>query len=212
MLFCNRGDTQWLVYRMEGNITINWIEWFQEMGEEVEAVLNVTCGSELMLKNLGRRRASLNGGWRNILLCCLKPTEDEVQQLDYQHCGLNDVPAEVFSHERTLEMLNLDCNQINDLPRPLFHCHGLKQLSLSDNEVAQLPHALASLIHLQVHCRLFFILLHHLHFLQLVPLFFVSFFVSLFLCFFSKNLLKDHLEFSELYLPSFAAILCQLFL
>ena len=125
--------------------------WLQEMGEETDADLKVTCGSNLMLKNLGqRRRASLSGSWRNILLCCLKPTEDDIQQLDYQHSGLTDVPAEVFSHERTLETLNLDCNQISDLPRPLFHCHGLKQLSLSDNEVAQLPHALASLIHLQV--------------------------------------------------------------
>ena len=83
-------------------------------------------------------------------MCCLKPAEDDVQVLDYEHSSLTDVPAEVFNHERTLEVLRLDCNQIADLPRPLFHCHGLKELWLSDNEISQLPPALASLIHLQV--------------------------------------------------------------
>jgi erbb2-interacting protein len=85
-----------------------------------------------------------------MLMCCLKPEEDDVQVLDYEHSSLSDVPAEVFNHERTLEILRLDCNQIADLPRPLFHCHGLKELWLSDNEIALLPPALASLIHLQV--------------------------------------------------------------
>lgn len=95
------------------------------------------------------RRASLADRWRS-LMCCLRPVDDEVQKLDFRHCSLNDVPAEIFNHERTLEVLYLDCNQITDLPRPLFHCHGLKELSLSDNEIVRLPHALASLIHLQV--------------------------------------------------------------
>ena len=29
--------------------------------------------------------------------------------------------------------------------RPLFHCHGLKDLSLADNEVGQVPSAVSSL-------------------------------------------------------------------
>lgn len=90
------------------------------------------------------------GSWRKVFACCLKAEDDDVQVLDYEHASLTDVPAEVFAHERTLEVLRLDCNQITDLPRPLFHCHGLKELYLSDNEIAQLPPALASLIHLQV--------------------------------------------------------------
>ena len=94
--------------------------------------------------------AAAGGNWRKMLFCCLKAVEDEVQELDYQHAGLTDVPSEVFTHERTLEILRLDCNQISDLPRPLFHCHGLKELWLTDNEIVQLPPALASLIHLEV--------------------------------------------------------------
>ena len=97
----------------------------------------------------GTGGAGGGGGWRKFL-CCLKPVDDEIQQLDFRHCSLNDVPAQVFNHERTLEVLYLDCNQITDLPRPLFHCHGLEQLWLSDNEISQLPHALASLINLKV--------------------------------------------------------------
>jgi Leucine-rich repeat (LRR) protein len=107
---------------------------------------------EAMLKGSASRRvSSSSSGWRKMLMCCLKPEEDDVQVLDYEHSSLSDVPAEVFNHERTLEILRLDCNQIADLPRPLFHCHGLKELWLSDNEIALLPPALASLIHLQVY-------------------------------------------------------------
>lgn len=110
---------------------------------------------EAMLKGSASRRvSSSSSGWRKMLMCCLKPEEDDVQVLDYEHSSLSDVPAEVFNHERTLEILRLDCNQIADLPRPLFHCHGLKELWLSDNEIALLPPALASLIHLQV-CNFF---------------------------------------------------------
>lgn len=39
--------------------------------------------------------------------------------------------------------------QIKDLPRPLFQCHELRVLSLSDNEVTTLPPAIASLINLE---------------------------------------------------------------
>lgn len=33
--------------------------------------------------------------------------------------------------------------------QPLFHCHGLRKLHLSDNEVQTLPPAIASLINLE---------------------------------------------------------------
>lgn len=37
--------------------------------------------------------------------------------LDYSHCGLQQVPKEVFNFERTLEELYLDANQIEELPK-----------------------------------------------------------------------------------------------
>ena len=40
--------------------------------------------------------------------------------------------------------------QISDLPVSLFHCHSLRHLGLSDNELQTLPPAVASLIHLHV--------------------------------------------------------------
>ncbi|GIY63655.1 hypothetical protein CEXT_786161 [Caerostris extrusa] len=79
---------------------------------------------------------------------CLRPSDD-VRLLEYSHSNLDDVPNEVFGYERTLEELFLDANQIKDLPRPLFHCHGLRKLNLSDNEVQTLPSAIASLINLE---------------------------------------------------------------
>ncbi|XP_037288334.1 leucine rich repeat containing protein 7 lap1 isoform X2 [Rhipicephalus microplus] len=80
---------------------------------------------------------------------CLRPAREEVRVLDYAHHGLEDVPSEVFNYERTLEELYLNANQIKDLPRPLFHCHGLRKLNLSDNDIQTLPPALSSLISLE---------------------------------------------------------------
>ncbi|CAN8010477.1 unnamed protein product, partial [Ixodes pacificus] len=80
---------------------------------------------------------------------CLRPAREEVRVLDYAHCGLEEVPSEVFNYERTLEELYLNANQIKDLPRPLFHCHGLRKLNLSDNDIQTLPPALSSLVGLE---------------------------------------------------------------
>ncbi|XP_069126655.1 erbin-like isoform X4 [Argopecten irradians] len=81
---------------------------------------------------------------------CLRPQiEDDVRELDYRHCSLTDVPSEVFNFERTLEELFVDSNQIRDLPRELFSCHGIRKLSLSDNEITHIPPAIASLINLE---------------------------------------------------------------
>ena len=47
---------------------------------------------------------------------CFRPKTDNVTALDFSHHCLEDVPSNVFSHERTLEELGLDSNQIRDLP------------------------------------------------------------------------------------------------
>ena len=41
-------------------------------------------------------------------LSCLHRTEEEVTELDFRHCSLDDVPNDVFAYERTLEVLHLD--------------------------------------------------------------------------------------------------------
>ena len=76
---------------------------------------------------------------------CLRKEADEITELDYRHAALDDVPNHIFNFERTLEVLYLDSNNIKDLPRPLFHCHGLRQLGLADNEIAAIPPAVSSL-------------------------------------------------------------------
>ncbi|XP_048764128.2 uncharacterized protein LOC125672077 isoform X4 [Ostrea edulis] len=81
---------------------------------------------------------------------CLRPKiQEEIYELDYRHCNLTDVPAQVFNFERTLEELYLDNNQIQDLPRELFCCHGIRKLCLSNNEVTNIPPAIGSLINLE---------------------------------------------------------------
>ncbi|XP_043481036.1 protein lap1 [Leptopilina heterotoma] len=81
---------------------------------------------------------------------CLRAQEEDICELQLNHCNLYDVPPDVFIYERTLEILYLDANRIKDLPRPLFQCHELRVLSLSDNEVTTLPPAIASLINLEL--------------------------------------------------------------
>ncbi|NXV09014.1 LRRC7 protein, partial [Cettia cetti] len=51
---------------------------------------------------------------------CFRGEEEIVSVLDYSHCGLQQVPKEVFNFERTLEELYLDANQIEELPK-IFH-------------------------------------------------------------------------------------------
>ena len=68
---------------------------------------------------------------------------------DLSHFSLSDVPAEIFNFERTLESLNLESNNIRDLPRQLFHCQELRVLHLADNDLHVLPSAVSSLVHLQ---------------------------------------------------------------
>ena len=68
---------------------------------------------------------------------------------DLSHFSLSDVPAEIFNLERTLETLNLESNNIRDLPRQLFHCQELRVLKLADNDLHILPNAVSSLAHLQ---------------------------------------------------------------
>ncbi|XP_043283644.1 protein lap1 isoform X2 [Venturia canescens] len=80
---------------------------------------------------------------------CLRAQEEDICELQLNHCNLYDVPPDVFIYERTLEKLYLDANRIKDLPRPLFQCHELRVLSLSDNEITNLPPAIASLINLE---------------------------------------------------------------
>lgn len=79
---------------------------------------------------------------------CLRPPTEEIHVLDYRHNSLSDLPTEVFNVERTLEELYVDNNQLRDLPRELFYCHGLHKLSLSDNEITRIPAAIGSLINL----------------------------------------------------------------
>ena len=82
-------------------------------------------------------------------LSCLKsPAEEDVSSLNFAHCSLDNVPNDIFVYERTLEHLYLECNNIRDLPRPLFHCGELRTLDVSDNDLHSLPEAISSLSNL----------------------------------------------------------------
>ncbi|KAM6342872.1 leucine-rich repeat-containing protein 7 isoform 5-T5 [Alca torda] len=80
---------------------------------------------------------------------CFRGEEEIVSVLDYSHCGLQQVPKEVFSFERTLEELYLDANQIEELPKQLFNCQALRKLSIPDNDLSSLPTTIASLVNLK---------------------------------------------------------------
>ena len=46
------------------------------------------------------------------------------------------------------KQLDLESNNIRDLPRQLFHCHGLRVLKAGDNSLHTLPSAVSSLTQL----------------------------------------------------------------
>ena len=48
---------------------------------------------------------------------CLRGDEEPVSAIDYSHCCLQQVPKDVFIFERTLHELNLDANQLEELPK-----------------------------------------------------------------------------------------------
>ncbi|KAL7668809.1 hypothetical protein ACOME3_009493 [Neoechinorhynchus agilis] len=62
-----------------------------------------------------------------------------LEQLDKRHCNLTHVPDDVLRHQRTLEELFLDSNQLRDLPKSLFRATQLRRLTISDNEINRLP-------------------------------------------------------------------------
>ncbi|XP_023805921.1 protein scribble homolog isoform X8 [Oryzias latipes] len=62
-----------------------------------------------------------------------------VESIDKRHCNLQTVPDEIFRYSRSLEELQLDFNQLKDLPKPFFRLLNLRRLGLSDNLLQKLP-------------------------------------------------------------------------
>uniref|UniRef100_A0A8C7XXY9 Leucine rich repeat containing 1 n=1 Tax=Oryzias sinensis TaxID=183150 RepID=A0A8C7XXY9_9TELE len=89
-----------------------------------------------------------------------------VEVIDYRHRSLLYVPDEIFRYGRSLEELQLDANQIRQLPKSpvrhgsrtaenktsrtlfleLFQLLKLRKLTLSDNEIQVLPPEIANLM------------------------------------------------------------------
>uniref|UniRef100_A0A8C4X1Y3 Disease resistance R13L4/SHOC-2-like LRR domain-containing protein n=1 Tax=Eptatretus burgeri TaxID=7764 RepID=A0A8C4X1Y3_EPTBU len=76
---------------------------------------------------------------------CLRGDEEPVSAIDYSHCCLQQVPKDVFIFERTLHELNLDANQLEELPKALFNCLALRRLTVSDNDISILPLSVSNL-------------------------------------------------------------------
>ena len=69
-----------------------------------------------------KRRPGAKKRRGTLMLSCLSCTsreeeEEAVVELDLSHCSLDDVPADIFALERTLEVLRLASNGVRDLPR-----------------------------------------------------------------------------------------------
>jgi Leucine rich repeat/Protein tyrosine and serine/threonine kinase len=62
-----------------------------------------------------------------------------VVRLDLRNQGLTAVPAEVFAHAQTLEVLDLSGNRLDSLPEGMARLSHLKILFASDNAFTELP-------------------------------------------------------------------------
>ncbi|XP_031824752.1 leucine-rich repeat-containing protein 7 isoform X5 [Sarcophilus harrisii] len=114
--------------------------------QEVRAPLRKRPEEELQCLEMTTKRKIIG---RLVPCRCFRGEEEIVAVLDYSHCGLQQVPKEVFNFERTLEELYLDANQIEELPKQLFNCQALRKLSIPDNDLSNLPTTIASLVNLK---------------------------------------------------------------
>ncbi|XP_068949469.1 leucine-rich repeat-containing protein 7 isoform X3 [Petaurus breviceps papuanus] len=114
--------------------------------QEVRAPLRKRPEEELQCLEMTTKRKLIG---RLVPCRCFRGEEEIVAVLDYSHCGLQQVPKEVFNFERTLEELYLDANQIEELPKQLFNCQALRKLSIPDNDLSNLPTTIASLVNLK---------------------------------------------------------------
>lgn len=51
---------------------------------------------------------------------CLRAQEEDICELQLNHCNLYDVPPDVFIYERTLEILYLDANRVRSICKFIF--------------------------------------------------------------------------------------------
>ncbi len=107
-------------------------------------------GDSAAAMEAAKKHKPASSGGKGLFSCfsCAKETEEEVSELDFAHCSLEDVPVDIFAYERTLEVLRLQCNNVRDLPRQLFQCQELRELDLGDNDIRSLPEAVSGLSHL----------------------------------------------------------------
>ena len=68
---------------------------------------------------------------KNFLKCICLNKNPQVRHLDYSSRYLRQVPSEIFNHERTLESLNLDNNNITELTKVR---HLLREIPMEINE------------------------------------------------------------------------------
>jgi protein scribble len=62
-----------------------------------------------------------------------------VEAIDRRHSSLVYFPEDILRHQRSLQELLLDSNQIQVLPKAFFQLHRLVKLGLSDNAFQHLP-------------------------------------------------------------------------
>ncbi|MBC7388415.1 MAG: protein kinase [Opitutaceae bacterium] len=65
-------------------------------------------------------------------------------------CGLTEFPQEIFTLADTLELLDLSCNKLSELPSDIGKLKQLKILFLSDNQFRKLPSQLADCANLEM--------------------------------------------------------------
>lgn len=55
-------------------------------------------------------------GW---FTCCrCKTKEDKITELDFSRCGISEVPTDVYTNSRTLEVLHLEGNKVKTNNHP----------------------------------------------------------------------------------------------
>jgi len=71
-----------------------------------------------------------------------------VEEANFCSCNLKQFPQTLWKYSNTLTKIILESNSLEYLPDELFSCYQLRYLSVSDNDIGDIPPALASLTNL----------------------------------------------------------------
>ena len=76
--------------------------------------------------------------------------KSQITRLDLSIMGLTQIPDDIFDGFANLERIDLNNNQLTELPQSIGNLTNLKWLTLSSNQLTELPQSIGNLTNLEI--------------------------------------------------------------